>query len=81
MSFRLLLVDDEADLRESVRYALVKEGFTVDEAVDGEKALVEAGNFLAARLAGKTVAEARTGILAELDSGRAFRVGHLYGGH
>lgn len=34
-------------------------------------ALVEAGNFLAARLAGKTVAEARTGILAELDSGRA----------
>jgi heat-inducible transcriptional repressor len=34
-------------------------------------ALVEAGNFLAARLAGKTVAEARIGILAELDSGRA----------
>src|SRR5690606_29751557 len=34
-------------------------------------ALVEAGNFLAARLAGKTVAEARTTILTELDSGRA----------
>jgi heat-inducible transcriptional repressor len=34
-------------------------------------ALVEAGNFLAARLAGKTVIEARSGILAELDSGRA----------
>jgi heat-inducible transcriptional repressor len=34
-------------------------------------ALVEAGNFLAARLAGKTVAEARTAILTELDSGRA----------
>ncbi|MGE4063936.1 MAG: heat-inducible transcriptional repressor HrcA [Rhodospirillaceae bacterium] len=34
-------------------------------------ALVEAGNFLAARLAGKTIAEAKTGILAELESGRA----------
>lgn len=34
-------------------------------------ALVEAGNFLAARLAGKTIVEARSGILAELDSGRA----------
>jgi heat-inducible transcriptional repressor len=33
--------------------------------------LVEAGNFLAARLAGKTVAEGRSGILAELESGRA----------
>jgi heat-inducible transcriptional repressor len=34
-------------------------------------ALVEAGNFLAARLAGKTIVEARSGILAELESGRA----------
>lgn len=34
-------------------------------------ALVEAGNFLAARLAGKTVAEAKTGILGEIASGRA----------
>jgi heat-inducible transcriptional repressor len=34
-------------------------------------ALVEAGNFLAARLAGKTIVEAKSGILAELDSGRA----------
>ena len=34
-------------------------------------ALVEAGNFLAARLAGKTVAEARNSILTELESGRA----------
>ncbi|MSO98171.1 MAG: heat-inducible transcriptional repressor HrcA [Rhodospirillaceae bacterium] len=34
-------------------------------------ALVEAGNFLSARLAGKTLVEARSGILAELDSRRA----------
>lgn len=34
-------------------------------------ALVEAGNFLAARLAGKTVVEARSDILNELESGRA----------
>jgi heat-inducible transcriptional repressor len=34
-------------------------------------ALVEAGNFLAARLAGKTLAEARTDILSDLESRRA----------
>ena len=34
-------------------------------------ALVEAGNFLAARLAGKTIAEARSEILDELESRRA----------
>lgn len=34
-------------------------------------ALVEAGNYLAARLAGKTLAEAKTGIVTEIDSGRA----------
>ena len=34
-------------------------------------ALVEAGNFLAARLAGKTIAEARTGIIDEVESRRA----------
>lgn len=33
--------------------------------------LVEAGNFLAAHLAGKTIAEARSDILVELDSHRA----------
>ena len=34
-------------------------------------ALVEAGNFLAAHLTGKTIAEARSDILADLDSRRA----------
>ena len=34
-------------------------------------ALVEAGNFLAARLAGRTLAEARAGITDELETGRA----------
>ena len=34
-------------------------------------ALVEAGNFLAARLAGRTVAEARLGIIEEVESNRA----------
>jgi heat-inducible transcriptional repressor len=34
-------------------------------------ALVEAGNFLAARLAGKTLIEARAGIIEELESRRA----------
>jgi heat-inducible transcriptional repressor len=33
--------------------------------------LIEAGNFLAAHLAGRTIAEARTDILAELESRRA----------
>lgn len=34
-------------------------------------ALAEAGNFLNARLAGRTIAEARAGIMAELDADRA----------
>ena len=39
-------------------------------------ALVEAGNFLSARLAGKTIADARVDILAELSSHRA-QLDHL----
>jgi DNA-binding response OmpR family regulator len=35
----ILVVDDEADLIELVSYNLRKEGFTVDSASDGEKAL------------------------------------------
>jgi DNA-binding response OmpR family regulator len=35
----VLVVDDEAGIRESVGYALRREGFDVDEAADGEAAL------------------------------------------
>lgn len=36
---RVLLVDDDKNLREVVRYALVREGFLVEEASDGASAL------------------------------------------
>src|SRR5512143_648237 len=37
----VLVVDDEADIVELVSYNLKKEGFTVDSASDGEKALLK----------------------------------------
>ncbi len=36
---KILVVDDEADLVELVSYNLKKEGYLVDSAYDGEKAL------------------------------------------
>ena len=36
---RILVVDDEADVRKSVRLTLVKAGYDVVEAEDGEKAI------------------------------------------
>ena len=36
---RVLVVDDEADLRKSVRLTLTKAGYDVVEAEDGEKAI------------------------------------------
>lgn len=36
---RILVVDDEADVRKSVRLTLVKAGYDVVEAEDGEKAM------------------------------------------
>jgi two-component system response regulator RegX3 len=39
MSARVLLVDDDPGVREVVSYALRREGFTVDEAADGEGGL------------------------------------------
>lgn len=39
MSKRILLVDDEARIREVVEYALAKEGFVVESAVDGARGL------------------------------------------
>jgi DNA-binding response OmpR family regulator len=39
MTSRILLADDEVDLLDSVRYALTREGFTVDAVRDGAAAL------------------------------------------
>lgn len=39
MSGRLLLVDDESDIVDPVRYALERDGFVVEVARDGERAL------------------------------------------
>ncbi len=39
MTARILVTDDDDHLREVVRYALAREGFTVTEARDGEEAL------------------------------------------
>jgi two-component system, OmpR family, alkaline phosphatase synthesis response regulator PhoP len=40
---RILLVEDERDIRELVRYGLEQEGFVVDEAVDADTALERIG--------------------------------------
>ncbi len=37
--YRVLVVEDDADIRELIRYNLAEEGFTVDEAGDGPQAL------------------------------------------
>ncbi|HXW82827.1 MAG TPA: response regulator transcription factor [Candidatus Binataceae bacterium] len=37
--WRVLVVEDEADIRELVRYNIEREGFAVDEAADGAQAL------------------------------------------
>jgi two-component system response regulator RegX3 len=44
---RILVADDERDLVDPVRYALTREGFTVETAFDGEEALAaaRAGGF------------------------------------
>jgi two-component system chemotaxis response regulator CheY len=38
---RILVVDDEADVRKSVRLVLTKAGYEVREAEDGEKAITQ----------------------------------------
>jgi two-component system response regulator RegX3 len=47
VSARILVADDERDLLDPVRYALTREGFSVDTARDGEEALAaaRAGGF------------------------------------
>ncbi len=39
MKYRILLVDDEVDILEFIRYNLVKEGYEVSTACDGAEAL------------------------------------------
>ena len=39
MRARILIVDDHPTMREAMRLVLVDEGFTVDEAADGARAL------------------------------------------
>ena len=44
--YRILLVDDEPDILEFIGYNLVKEGYTVEKATNGEEALLKAKTFL-----------------------------------
>src|ERR1700732_2731054 len=37
--YRVLIVEDDADIRELIRYNLAQEGFVVEEAADGAQAL------------------------------------------
>ena len=39
--YRVLIVEDDADIRELIRYNLAQEGFIVEEAADGAQALDE----------------------------------------
>src|SRR5260370_1445060 len=39
LRYRVLIVEDDADIRELIRYNLAKEGFIVEEAADGAQAL------------------------------------------
>src|SRR5271163_3127302 len=39
LRYRVLIVEDDADIRELIRYNLAQEGFVVEEAADGAQAL------------------------------------------
>jgi CheY-like chemotaxis protein len=39
LRYRVLIVEDDADIRELIRYNLAQEGFVVEEAADGVQAL------------------------------------------
>src|SRR5271168_1311656 len=39
LRYRVLIVEDDADIRELIRYKLAQEGFVVEEAADGTQAL------------------------------------------
>lgn len=45
MSAKILIIDDEPDIRILIKYTLEKEGFTVDTAEDGEKGFEKAIQF------------------------------------
>jgi two-component system, OmpR family, alkaline phosphatase synthesis response regulator PhoP len=44
--FKILLVDDEEDIRELIGYNLEKEGFTVEKAENGKEAVAKAATFM-----------------------------------
>ena len=60
----ILIVEDEADIRELVRYHLEQEGYAVEEADSGEKGLERA-------------AATRPALDPAGDRGRPLHVGHL----
>lgn len=46
MSSKVLIIDDEPDIRVLIEYTLKKEGFTVETAEDGESGIEKAKSFL-----------------------------------
>ena len=46
MSSKILIIDDEPDIRVLIEYTLKKEGFTVETAEDGESGITKAKSFL-----------------------------------
>jgi len=46
MSSKILIIDDEPDIRILIEYTLKKEGFTVETAEDGESGIKKAESFL-----------------------------------
>lgn len=46
MSAKILIIDDEPDIRILIKYTLEKEGFVVEVANDGESGLIKAEQFL-----------------------------------
>ena len=46
MSAKILIIDDEPDIRILIKYTLEKEGFLVDTAENGEEGIIKAKQFL-----------------------------------
>ncbi len=44
-AIKILLVDDEQDILDLLRYNFMKQGYDVQTAIDGSEAIVEASNF------------------------------------
>ncbi len=46
MAYKILIVDDEPDIRELIKYNLIKDDFLVEEAENGQEAIDKALNWL-----------------------------------